>query len=505
VAKLDVDTAFFDFLNSFDIFFLLETWVVDSFDVNIFESKFVDCKLFWIFAQKGNNVKGRALGGCLIGVKIRLLSNWTFVPSSDVPHLKHKNGTFLIPAYFSCHSCKVWSSNLQVFSDFLTQIDSEKVVLLGDFNARVGNKDISIHDSGRVSGRVSKDRVVSNKGISLINFCNDFNLIILNGRGLGDEEGQLTFFNAQGQSVIDYALVSEGLYDQVQSFKIGCRLESDHFPILLELRGLGVQQSSSPDFLLPLVPRLSWKLQDQDLFKVQLQEIIAQKNFANLSLQEAVTDLNAAIKEVAVSRKPVHFYTQPWFDKVCLVARKKFHKALLKFQRVSSTDNHELVFIAKRFYKKICSEKKLAYQQDLVNGFEGVADPIAFWGAVKKLKTGNNVTSESIKGSDWYSYFKNLLNPQIQLNSFSTANNLVLDWQQDSPFLLVELKSAVSKIKNNKAPGVDTIPGEFYKFLLDETYEVILGIFNRLFVGEGFPDAFTESVVFPLFKKGDIN
>src|SRR5271154_304450 len=90
-------------------------------------------------------------------------------------------------------------------------------------------------------------------------------------------------------------------------------------------------------------------------------------------------------------------------------------------------------------------------------------------------------------------------------NVYFLNSDLVEHFDLDRPFVLFELKKALEKLKKKKAPGVDAIPSEFFKNLNNEALIVILDILNRIFEGEGMPDNFTEAIVFPLFKKGDLS
>ena len=42
----------------------------------------------------------------------------------------------------------------------------------------------------------------------MLDFLNDFNLAVLNGRTINDKHGELTFIGGNGQSVIDYSCIA---------------------------------------------------------------------------------------------------------------------------------------------------------------------------------------------------------------------------------------------------------------------------------------------------------
>ena len=79
--------------------------------------------------------------------------------------------------------------------------------------------------------RHSKDNTLNKFVKSLINLCCEMNMHILNGRGKGDEDGEITFVSAQGKSVIDYVIVETELYSYCGHFQIIDYDSCSHFPI----------------------------------------------------------------------------------------------------------------------------------------------------------------------------------------------------------------------------------------------------------------------------------
>jgi hypothetical protein len=67
-----------------------------------------------------------------------------------------------------------------------------------------------------------------------------------------------------------------------------------------------------------------------------------------------------------------------------------------------------------------------------------------------------------------------------------------------------EVKVAVNKLKNNKAPGPDGIPSEIlkegYKCMEDSIYELIVQIWDR----EKIPSSWAEALICPIHKKGNV-
>ena len=118
--------------------------------------------------------------------------------------------------------------------------------MCGDFNARTGRiadyVDIDCGDSQYVSfysecldkanNRCSMDQVVHKVGRRLVDLCFNNNLLIRNGRTLGDLEGKYTCHIQQGSSVVDYFICSEILTKDIVEMKVeDLNQFSDHCPL----------------------------------------------------------------------------------------------------------------------------------------------------------------------------------------------------------------------------------------------------------------------------------
>jgi hypothetical protein len=70
---------------------------------------------------------------------------------------------------------------------------------------------------------------------------------------------------------------------------------------------------------------------------------------------------------------------------------------------------------------------------------------------------------------------------------------------------LVEVEIAIGKLKSYKSPGTDQMPAELIKaggeILYSEVHRLICSIWNK----EELPQQWKESIVVPIYKKGDKN
>ena len=107
------------------------------------------------------------------------------------------------------------------------------VIVGGDFNIRIGMEGarLNVEDLTVTRRRVSKDKTISNGGRRMINFIGNKGWVILNGNAKGDEEGEFTFIGARGNSVIDYIIVNDRMWENLIKFKVEDSVDSDHAPV----------------------------------------------------------------------------------------------------------------------------------------------------------------------------------------------------------------------------------------------------------------------------------
>jgi len=75
--------------------------------------------------------------------------------------------------------------------------------------------------------------------------------------------------------------------------------------------------------------------------------------------------------------------------------------------------------------------------------------------------------------------------------------------QLDCEITVDEVMKAIQNCKDNKAPGEDRVPAEFFKNAPIEFIHRLTGVFNKIFNSANVPEEFRKSIIFPLFKKGD--
>ena len=75
----------------------------------------------------------------------------------------------------------------------------------------------------------------------------------------------------------------------------------------------------------------------------------------------------------------------------------------------------------------------------------------------------------------------------------------------DAPITLHEVSTQLKCLKLGKAPGIDGISNEFYKYLSDYMVEPMTVLFNYIWEKGVYPDKWCEGIIQPLHKKGSLS
>ena len=120
----------------------------------------------------------------------------------------------------------------------------------------------------------------------------------------------------------------------------------------------------------------------------------------------------------------------------------------------------------------------------------------------------------AITSDEWFRHFYEVFNLDYTgvETSFddSIRNEVDIELHGVSDILQVdimqpEVLDAIRALKNNKAPGPDGLSGDFYKYAAPCVVEFLTQYFNKLFDTGTFPLGWSEAVIQPIHKKGDIN
>ena len=253
------DQDVIDNLNKSDFIGLVETHADSNTDIAL--------KGYYVFRKDRpkNKRAWKASGGIAVLIKESLRTACKFDPISDSDIVwvrvtkditKLNSDLYLAFVYLPpCNSTYGKANGKEILQKLEKHIDffscKGKVIICGDFNARVGElidclekeeeSHVPLPNDGNyefILPRTTCDNKTTNQyGKWLIDLCSDNQMYILNGRTLGDFMGKFTCHTPRGSSVIDYFISSRSLSNTIFNMYVhDLSLLLDHCAISMKLK-----------------------------------------------------------------------------------------------------------------------------------------------------------------------------------------------------------------------------------------------------------------------------
>ena len=420
------EPGFMDYVLSFDICCLLETFTPENFDFSSLSNENV---VFHAPAVKLSH-RGRRSGGVVIMAKraiaqrifevkcahdnmiILRISGFTsdvimvcvYVPPLDSPYYNGKN--------VKCNILLLEEELLELQQNY----PKSSVLVCGDFNARTDewnihrtiecDSDDDEQDELNSNScycpvgvmRSSQDRHINQFGRLLINVCKIYHLCILNGSTAGDSGGNMTYISQHGDSVVDYALFHASTSPPYVDLKVGDNVISSHMPLEMFL-------SVNANHHYRMQPSSPVRKETKFIWKDERVPEVVQ----NLQCDEVKSNLRQATEMIDCNiDKALDFFTQTlhsvaqcmqctvktgmrvrscprWFDLDCQLAKRDARKALTYSRNSGLAVDRKHYVILRNQYKTLIREKKETYSKELCqNLINHVSNSAAFWPLVRK-------------------------------------------------------------------------------------------------------------------------
>lgn len=439
---------------------------------------------------------------------------------------------------------------LELESDIMGYRGQGNVIVMGDFNCRVGGLVSKV--GNKIYPRVSSDNKIGTGGRGLVETMNNLGMVIMNGR---DGGGEFTFRSESGKSVIDYIFLSEGLipgdgeggrdlFYEPKSIKVWEEYEAqrgDHKLITLTLNHAqeiktepqrGQRENGEG--------RKSWRRKgiggSWEILRGALEQDLPERKEGTTGVEERWAEVKAALvgaqtrgMGVAI-KKPQKKYdgTGGWDPQV--EAFKQYERRAYETWKEDRTDFAWKDFCdARREKNTLVRRVKREFLRRKVQRIEELKtrDPREFWRQLKRLSQPGPVrrTVIEIKGPDgnvgkgaemiktWEGWFRRLLNPtdgslfdqnftkEIE-NWARVGEDMYPELSQD--FTEEEVRVALRKLKNGKAVGVDEILGEALRNGGEVVGSELRKFFNLCLDQGAVPGDWGLGLIVPIFKgKGD--
>ena len=423
----------------------------------------------------------------------------------------------------------------EMFYEQLRQITnsiprSDKIVLLGDFNSRVGSDWKTWQPA---IGKFGRGNMNSN-GELLLNLCTEMDLVITNTYFQVPEKWYYTWQHPRSKHLHlpDYIITRKRDLKDVKSTRVmrGPECSTDHYMVrsICSFRFRPKMKKQ---------PQVARKL-NTTLLKDETTCRELENKISAALVTEVTEDQQADIGKYWNQMKNTVYNTTKqylglkrakradWFDEsdaeiANLVAEKNAkHKAYIATN--SQVSKQELQK-AKRKLQRKTRQLKNNWWLNKAKELQTLADQnnsAAFYSALKEVygpqKSGNAqllnkentqvLSDRSNILKRWEEHFHDLLDCE------STANPGALDGliqhpvRDDLDYLPTEteLKCAINSMKTNKAPGIDGIPAEVFKHGGTLLKENLLKLIQKCWEEQTLPQDFKDAVLIPIYKnKGD--
>uniref|UniRef100_T1IQZ8 Endonuclease/exonuclease/phosphatase domain-containing protein n=1 Tax=Strigamia maritima TaxID=126957 RepID=T1IQZ8_STRMM len=336
---------FWEITTEKDIIILSETWLKEKENKKF--SKKLDEAFRWDFLPATRcNRKGRAKGQ-LISIRKRLEWSWTCEKWKYGLVIRYQiasDSGILVSVY-----CNEGVKRLTEELDPIIEEAEDKgwqVMIKGDFNARIANKQVDLGD--KLDVRHSEDNTINDEGKLLLQFCGEHCIKILNGMTDGDWLGKFTSINIRGAAVVDYFITSDE--SVVIRFEVQESTESDHLPLVIDLFW-----SVKRKIKMIRAKRNCWSWKKDKGFETMFNRCLESKlvamdmHFENVDkLIDSVNQiLNTTAVEMGLTLTQVINKNQSWFDKDCREEKREVRRALRRFRKTRE-DEDRISYVNKK-------------------------------------------------------------------------------------------------------------------------------------------------------------
>lgn len=349
------DQEFWEFLEQFDVIGLTETWMENK-EWEKWEKKMPKGWDWKCQGAKREEKKGRAKGGIITGVRWEMRTEEKeseYIDGVEERRVRIGKDEWRILTLYNRGGSKTKLKEIE--EKLLIERTEEPIMVGGDFNARIGERggERGWEINGEEETRGAMDKTKNKEGEEMLEWMEEKGWSVLNGNKEGDESGKWTYYKGENRSTIDYAVVNEQAWEQIIKFEVGERIESDHQPIIVEIKTRNRKNIEKQED--KAIETQDWTLQGIKKYIEEIEKTEWKESGVEDSWREIKKEIRSKVvkRKWKISNKPGK---KPWWKKECREKKKEALKAWKK--KINGEGSEESYKEKLREYKKVCDEKK---------------------------------------------------------------------------------------------------------------------------------------------------
>ena len=401
----------------------------------------------------------------------------------------------------------------------------DKLIVMGDLNARVGNK------AELWKGVIGKhgEEVESDSGRRLLSFSAENEMQVMNTQYEHKRIHKFTW-TCPGRglkSIIDYFLVRGDLRKEVHDVKViwGAEIGSDHHLVLMKVIICGRSKMKRKERSCQLRSERLRTKEGEMRFRARLGHLMYNaKHLTGKDVERAWEEFKGSVlgtAEAVCGRRKIRSDIKriKWWKGDVEDAVRKKKGAYKRWIQVQTSESRDEYLRAKReardAVRKAKNEEWVKLGESLQNDFS--QNQRSFWARVRTSVKGrpevgrvcdNNgqvICEEGEVRKRWRDYFATLLQSNDQPQQGvprGDAYGAETGEEADEEITLEEVRNSIAKLKSKKAPGVCGVTGEMLKAGGEVTVRWMHSIVNVAWEAGSVPEDWRKALVIPVHKKG---